>query len=75
MRNANGYFRCLFPAPMSSLFQTSPGLLQLPEGLVLLNNPSTVIQAVKAEHGECSGAAGRSEAADRRAGRLGSAPL
>ena len=39
---------------MSSLFQTSPGVLQLPEGLVLLNNPSTVIQAVKTEHGECA---------------------
>ncbi|XP_043246272.1 serum response factor-like isoform X1 [Amphibalanus amphitrite] len=40
----------LVSTPMSSLFQTSPGLLQLPEGLVLLNSPSTVIQAVKPDH-------------------------
>jgi len=32
------------------LFQSPSGLLQLPEGLVLLNSPSTVIQAVKNEH-------------------------
>ncbi|XP_037089069.1 serum response factor-like [Pollicipes pollicipes] len=40
----------IITTPMPSLFHTPSGMLQLPEGLVLLNSPSTVIQAVKSEH-------------------------